>query len=180
MRHFKSIHTAASVGVLLAPLATLAQPQTGSVTTRPLAQQAPALGLPLLAILAVALLAIAVYRLWRANRGPILGLGFVVTMTLLAGIGYALVMVQTITIAGAACGNPTVSAFNAFSQTRLKSACVNPIQIVDIQSPCDGGTECTVSPNAVSCVGSAASDGTECTIGLILGDGNTCELPICP
>jgi hypothetical protein len=175
MRHWRAIDVAAGVGLLVAPLAALAQPETGAVTTSPLPQQAPALGMPLLAILAVALTAITVYRLRRAAAGRIVGLGLVAAMTVLAGIGYA--VMQTITITGADCAKQTVSPFFPLEgETLLTSECPNLIRIVDIQDSCDGSV---VSPNAETGMGSAANDVAECSIGQILANGNTCALPGC-
>lgn len=172
MRYWRSIHVSAAVGFLVTPLAALAQPATGAVTTSPI-QQAPALGMPVLVLLAVALTAITVYRLRRTGGRRILGLGLVAVVTVLAGLVYA--FLPTITISGADCAKQTVSVFDPLvEETLLTSNCANLIQIIDIQITCDEGA---VAPNATG--GIAGDLFAECFIGQILANGNTCALLGC-
>ena len=172
MMHRRSLHVAAAFGVLGVPLAAWADP-TGSVTTSPI-HQAPALGMPVLVLLAVALTAITVYRLRRTGGGRIVGLGLVAAVTLLAGLVYA--FIPMITISGADCAKQTVSVFDPLEEeTLLTSNCPNQIQITNIQLVCD---EDVVSPNAGG--GSAGVDAVaECFIGQVLANGNTCALLGC-
>ena len=173
MMHRRSICVATAAGVLIAPLAVWADP-TGSVTTAPV-HQAPALEMSVLALLAVALTAITVYRLQRRGRRRILGLGVVIGVVALAGLVYA--SFPTITIGGASCAMQTVTAFNpAKSQTVLTSNCPNSIQIVDIHVTCDGGGD-VVAPNA-STEKRAVAVGP-CSVGQILASGESCLLPGC-
>ena len=173
MMRRRSIHVAAAFGVLGVPLPAWADP-TGSVTTGPI-QQAPALGIPVLVLLAVALTAITVYRLRRTGGRRMVGLGLVATVTLLAGIGHAIIPIITIT--GMDCAKQTVSVFDPLAgETLLTSDCPNPIRIVDIQVSCN---EKVVAPGAQTGIGGAANDVVECSIGQVLANGNTCSLPGC-
>jgi hypothetical protein len=172
MMHRRSIHVAAAFGVLVAPLTAWAA-STGSVTTSPI-HQTPALGMPVLVLLAVALTVITVYRLRRTGGERIVGLGLVAAVMLLAGLVYA--FIPTITISGADCAKQTVSVFDPLEEeTLLTSNCPNQIQITDIQLVCD---EDVVVPNAGG--GIAGADAVaECVIGQILANGNTCALLGC-
>lgn len=172
MRCRRSIHVAAAVGMVVAPFAAWADP-SGSVTTTPI-HDTPALGMPVLVLLAVALTVITVYRLQRSAGGRIVGLGLVAAVTLLAGLVYA--FIPTITISGADCTKQTVSVFDPLDEeTLLTSNCPNQIQITDIRLVCDQNV---VLPNAGG--GSAGVDEfAECFIGEVLANGNTCALLGC-
>jgi len=168
-----TIRLAAALGTLSVPLSALAQVTgTGSVTTSPLSP-APALGMPLLLFLAVALAGVTMYRLRRVVTGPIVGLVLVAAVTALAGLGYALSMTTTIPISGADCMKRTTNAFNpAGSPANLMSNCSNMIQILDLQ------VSCIVAPRG-TCPDAPADPAPDCRLGQTLANGDVCRLPSC-
>jgi len=167
------IDVVAACGVLVAPLAALAVP-SGSVTTTPF-HEAPAIGMPVLALLAVALTASAVYRLRRTAGGRVVGVGLVAGVMLLAGLVYA--DLPTITIDGAECMTQTVSVFDPLNdpETLLTSNCTARIQITDIQRMCN---ERLVSPGVQPQVATFDMF-PECFVGQVLSKGETCSLLAC-
>lgn len=149
----------------------LSRKRRGSVTTDPV-HLAPTLGLPLIFLLAVALAAVAVYRLRPAAAGPIAGFVLVAGLTVLAGLGYA--VIPTITISGADCTKQTISVFDPNGPaTTLRSNCPNPIKIVDITSSCDTRDIVFNSQTGTTTLAS-------CEIGQTLANGDACSLPNCP
>jgi len=157
-------HVVAALITLIAPLAVLAQAATnGTVTTAPLAT-APAMGIPVLILLAIVLTGIAAYFLRPLAGRVIAGVGFVAVLTALTGIAYAppsLTMVQ-----GGQCAMQTTQMFDPFAPNTLVSHCQNAIQIVSIQLGMSCETPCVVlSP---------------CSVGQILANGEDCMLPMCP
>ncbi len=165
MMHRRSIHAAAALTTLVAPLAALAQGPTGTVTTDP-AHQAPALGMPLLVVLVIAIAGFAMYRLRRPAVRPIVGLILFAGVAMLAGLGYAGFV--GVTISGGECTQRTVSPFEAVISAELMSQCPNPIQIVAIDLSCPGPFAPT-PPNV-----------PDCSIGQVLFNGDKCSLPACP
>ena len=169
MMRWGSIRIAALSGVLGAPLAAWADP-SGSVTTEPI-QQAPALAMPVLVLLAVALTAITMYRLRHTRGGRIAGVGLIVVV--LAGIGYA--GLPTITIMDADCAKQTVSVFNPLDEeTLLTSDCTNRLRVTDIQKNCELGV---VSPDTGGAP--VVDEFAECFVGEVLAHGDTCALLGC-
>jgi len=171
MMRWRSSHAATILAVLVAPLAAVAQPPTGSVTTVPI-NNAPALGMSLCVVLALALAGIGIYRLRRPVGSRIAAFGLVAAITVLAGLGYAAAP-STITISGADCAKQTVSFFDPRLGATMVSNCTNRIQILDIQASCDG-----TEVNAATDI-NGATNLVGCTVGLILADGESCKLPIC-
>src|SRR5512140_2447482 len=84
----RSLPVTAALATLVAPLAAFAQ-FAGSVTTDPVGQPAPTLGMPLIFLLAVALAGVAGYSLRRGVATPVVALVLVAGVTVLAGLGYA-------------------------------------------------------------------------------------------
>ncbi len=155
-RRVLSVSTALMIAV--SPVA-FGQGLPGSVTTAPFGVGAPALALPLLCVLVVALVALGAYRLRRGGVGATVAL-VVVAMTVLATIAYAVI---DITISGADCLKSTTNTY--FGDPLLISECPNPIRITDLQ--------CSTStlPNVPSFTG--------CTLGQTLNNGDSCVLPFC-
>lgn len=150
-----------ALATLVGPLAAVAHALfTGSVTTVPYVS-APAIGMPLLALLAVALAGGGAYLLRRAGRGAIAKVGFVAALTALAGLAYAN-GTGLITIAGAQCGMQAVNEFDPSTAHTLVSNCPNPIQIVSIQWNCED-----------------PAGPAPCSEGQVLNNGDSCSLPIC-
>jgi hypothetical protein len=172
MMRRRSIHLAAALATLLAPLAALAQGLTGSVTTDPVGQ-APALGMSVIVGLAVAMAGVGIYRLRRTVAGRTAGFVLIAAATVLAGLAYANGTKITITISGADCAKRTVSAFSPDESTKLMSDCPNLIRIVDIQALCD----IHVMPFDSALDTDPVAD---CSVGLTLAHGDACRLPGCP
>jgi apolipoprotein N-acyltransferase len=170
MMRRRSIHLAAGLATLVAPLAALAQIPTGSVTTDPV-QQAPALGMSVIVVLAVAMAGVGVYRLRRTVAGRIVGFVLVAAATVLAGLVYA-VAPATIMISGADCTMRTTNAFDPLEPNMLMSDCSNLIRIVDIQVSCDAGMS---SFNSAPTIAPPA----DCSVGQTLANGGACGLPSC-
>ncbi len=156
---------AVAVASLVAPLTAFAQVRTGTVTTDPV-RQAPALGMPLLVVLVVAIAGFAMYRLRRPSMKPIVGLVLFAAVAMLAGSSDA---GTGVTISGAECTQRTVSPFPAFLSVQLMSQCPNPIQIVAIDLSCGQpgapNTDVPIVP--------------DCTLNQILSNGDRCTLPSC-
>jgi hypothetical protein len=159
-------HVVVALVTLGAPLAAVAQPLPpgGTVTTSPFGGTAPAMGMPLLALLVVVLAGSGVYLLRRTGGGTIAKMGFVAALTAMAGLGYAILVIGvTIPIEGIQCMRQTVQTFDPTAENTLVSRCPNQIQIVSIQVvPCPG-----FDP-----LGS-------CSEGQVLADGDACTLPTC-
>jgi apolipoprotein N-acyltransferase len=169
MMRRRSIHVAAGLATLVAPLAAWAQIPTGSVTTDPV-QQAPALGMSVIVVLAVAMAGVGMYRLRRTVAGRIVGFVLIAAATVLAGLGYA--VVPPLTISGADCTKQTTSAFDPLEPTMLMSDCSNLIRIIDIQVSCAGDMSSLNSAPAIDPV-------ADCSIGQTLANGGACGLPVC-
>ena len=167
MMRRKSRLVAVSLAALLAPVMALGQVPPGSVTTSPV-NQAPAMGAPVLVLLAVVLAGVAVYRLRRAATVVAL----VTAVTLLAALGSAVIMMSNITISGADCVQRTTNPFDPITLTTLTSNCPTMIQIVDIQFDCGLGE---IAPNAPT----SAVPIPSCEVGQTLANGDVCRLPIC-
>jgi hypothetical protein len=158
-------HVVVALATLVAPLAALAQGTDGSVTTAPLAT-APAMGMSLLALLAVVLTGVAAYCLRHAAGRVIAAVGFVAALTALAGLGYAtLPLSMMIMVQGGQCAMQTTQMFNPMNLNTLVSHCPNSIQITSIQQ----GMACTAP-----CVGPSP-----CKVGQVLANNDACDLPAC-
>ena len=153
---------------LVAPLAALAQATDGSVTTVPLAL-APAMGTRVLILLAVVLAGVAAYFLRRASGRVAAVIGFVAVLTGLAGLGYAVPMINMIKVQGSQCGMQTTQMFMPMTPTALKSFCPNAIQIVSIQGAMCYGDSLGPAPVLLA----------PCSVGQVLADGEECLLS-CP
>ncbi len=170
----KSTHRALAFLAASAPTAVLAQ--TGMVTTSPLAQPVPAMGLVALAITIATLAFVAARRL---RLGP--AAASVLALTLLtigAAGGYAGVSTSVI-ISGAECNKPTTEAYALDVPAMLLNQCPNSIQIDAIDASCNycetlPGTACeAVVPQP------PLSSMTLCEAGVVIPAGQTCELPTC-
>jgi hypothetical protein len=165
----RSLPVTAALATLVAPFAALAQ-ATGSVTTDPV-RLAPALGLPLIVLLAVLLAGVAVFRLRRATAGPIARIALIATVTVLAGVGYA--TLTTITISGVDCTKQTVHLYDPTgSPVTLMNDCVTPITIDDITTSCIAGPISPSSPTEPTRL-------PPCEVGQTLPSGADCSLPNC-
>ncbi len=149
---------------IVAALATLAEPAVavidpGTVITVPSAGT-PAIGIPLLLLLALALAGGGLYLLRHATGGVAAKVGCVVTLIALGGLAYA--GIPTITISGAECGMQAVNTFEPTTESQLLNSCPNPIAIISIQFSCND----PAPPNA-------------CRVGKVLFSGESCMLPVC-
>ena len=151
----RAIPAAAVLAMLISPLTAHAV-FMGTVTTEP-AQQAPALTLPLIAVLAIALAAIAAYRLRAA--GTFVGLILLAAVTGLAGIGYATL---GLTVSGGECGKKITQPF--LQGQTLTNECPTGILILAINLDCNGDPPAPSNP---------------CRVGETLASGQTCTLPHC-
>ncbi len=140
--------------------AAFGQGLPGSVTTAPFGAGAPALALPVLCVLVLALAVLGLYRLRRGGTGATVAL-VVVAVTMLATIGYAVI---DITISGTECLQPTTTMYEG--DPLLKSECPNPIRITDLQ--------CSTTPQLPD-----VPSFPECTLGQTLNNGDQCVLPFC-
>ena len=149
---------------LVGPLAAVAHAAvSGSVTTAPVGVAAPAIGMPLLALLTVLLAGGGAYLLRRKAGGAIAKVVFVAALTALAGLAYAFPPgPNLIPVAGAQCGMQTVQTFNPLIENTLVSNCPNAIQILSIQANCEDPP----GPGP-------------CSEGQVLNNGQSCTLPVC-
>jgi len=130
----------------------------GTVTTAPVSVAgAPAMGMPMLAVLAVVLAVGGGYMLRRTRGGAIAKVALIAALTALAGLTYA---TDGVVIEGADCGMQTVHQFVPLHT--LLSNCTNPIRIIDIQLDCQ-----------------ALDPPGDCTVGQVLTNGDSCTLPHC-
>jgi len=153
------LQVAAVSAALVSPLGAFAATQ-GSVTTSPLGAAAPALVMPMLIALAMALIGLGAYRLYSRSAGTAAMLALVAGLGLLAGLAYAdgTVMVQDTN-----CNMETTQPYLSSAVQTLVSLCPNPIRIVAIDPGC-GMPDPPVS---------------HCTVGQILSNGQNCILPSC-
>jgi len=156
------LQVVAGLTTLGGPLAAVAHAEfIGTVTTAPVGVAAPAMGMPLLALLA-ALLAGGGACLLRRTRGRALAkVGFVAALTALAGLAYANGS-TVITIKDAQCGMQAVNPFDPSIPFTLLSNCPNAIRIISIQFNCED-----------------PAGPAPCSEGQILTNGQSCTLPLC-
>jgi len=150
----RSLQIVGAAVALVTPLASFAQ----TVTTSPANQPAPALSMPALLLLAVAMACVAAYTLRKRAIPTVRALVLVVGLTVLVGVAYA--GFKGIELKGTDCNITKVQAFD--SGEPLMNSCPNPIQIIRI--------DCGSSPALVTGV---------CTQGQVLANGDGCDLPIC-
>ncbi len=157
------VFPAVALATLMTPLASVAQPVTGSVTTSPLGA-VPVMGVRVLALLVLMLAGLGAYFLRRAGRGTVAKVACVLVLTALAGLAYAAIPAGlTFTVEGPQCTMQTVQVFDPNELNTLVSHCPNPIAIVSIQVP-----PCmTVDPPG------------PCSVGQVLADNDSCTLPLC-
>ena len=130
MKLRRTLQVAVAVAALVSPLAAFAEP-TGSVTTAPVVQQAPALALPVLVALAIALIGVGTYCLRTRSAGAVAGFALVVGLSVLAALSYATIGVL---IQGADCDMQTIAVETDYravtpslraDEDHLKQAVVN-------------------------------------------------------
>ncbi len=153
----RSFYAAATLATLAESAVAVVDP--GTVTTVPSAGT-PAIGMPLLLLLALALAGGGVYLLRHATGGVAAKVGCVVALIALGGLAYA--GLPPITISGAGCGMQAVNTFDPTTDSQLLNGCPNPIAIVSIQFDCRD----PAPPNA-------------CRVGTVLFTGESCMLPVC-
>jgi hypothetical protein len=159
MRSRRLFQVIVGLATLMGPLAAVAHAEfSGTVTTAPYLG-APAMGMPLLALLAVLLAGFGAYLLRRRRCGVVAKVALAAALTALAGLAYA---TDGVTIEGADCGMRTVHPFIPVGVHILTSNCPNAIQILSITVNCD-------DPNP----------STPCTVGQVLTQGQRCNLPAC-
>ncbi|MFI5399147.1 MAG: hypothetical protein ACHQ9S_26755 [Candidatus Binatia bacterium] len=162
MRLRRSLQVAVAAAVLVSPLAAFAQ-VLGSVTTDRVGQPAPALMMPMLVALAIALIGLGAYSLRARSGRAVAGFALVAGLSLLAGLSYAN---GSVVIQGADCNTRTTHTYpSSFAET-LTSLCPNLIRIVAI--------DCNGAPGAVF-----GDPLPSCTVGQTLTNGEACSLPIC-
>lgn len=159
MRLRRSLQAAVVSAALVSPLPAFAV-FMGSVTTAPVGQPAPALAMPLLIALAIALIGLGAYSLRTRSAGAVAGFALVTGLSLLAGLGYAN---GGIVVQGADCNTQTTLSYPSLYGETLTSLCPNSIRIVAIDPGCEN------SDPPVS----------HCTVGQILTNGQECVLPSC-
>jgi hypothetical protein len=158
MRSQRVFQVIVGLATLIGPLAAVAHAEfSGTVTTAPYLG-APAMGMPLLALLAVLLAGFGAY-LSRRRRGRVVKVALAAALTALAGLAYA---IDGVTIGGADCGMRTVHPFIPVGVHTLISNCPNAIQILSITVNCDD-----------------PAPSTPCTVGQVLTQGQGCSLPAC-
>ena len=163
MRLRRSLQVALAAAALVSPLTAFAQ-VVGSVTTDPAAQPAPALAMPMLVALAIALIGFGAYSLRARSARTVAGFALVAGLSLLAGLSYAN---GSVVIEGADCNTRTIHTYPSSSAETLTSLCPNPIRIVAID-PCNSAPAVAFGDPLPSC-----------TVGQTLTNGEACNLPGC-
>ena len=166
MRLCRSLQVAVSSAALVSPLAAVAQPMTtGSVTTAPVGISAPALAIPTLVALAIALIALGAYSIRTRTAGAVTGFALAAGLSLLASLGYA---TGGVVIQGTDCFAQTIHSYDStLGTTSLTSLCPNPIQIVAIDACA------SIEPDVLG------DPLPFCRVGTILTNGQACTLPGC-
>jgi len=164
-------HKISAIAATLAPAAAFAQ--TGSVTTSPLAQPAPAMSTVMLVLLSVALAVVAIRLLRRAPQGSLAAFALAVVTAVGAAVGYA--TPTDVIVEGSECTEQYTHEYNAnYGPRNLVSACPSPIRIVAIGEPCNG--------NGGESLGGVLDDALPalpCEVGQVLENGDRCHLPDC-
>jgi len=154
---------------LLAPLAAFGGATEGEVVVAPAAtSSAPAVGTPLLALLAVGLFIAAAVVLRRRSPALASGLTAAVAVVMLVTAGYAAFF--AVVISGPDCEEQTAHNYppDAGAQPTLRNDCDNPMVVVEITIRCEEEE----SP--------AQEVPPQCEIGTVLQNaGDECRLPVC-
>ena len=127
-----SLFVGTVVATFLTPLAALA---AGTVTTSPFGAAAPAVGMPMLVLLALALSFGAMYVLRRKAANATVRLAVVATAALLAGIAYA--TMPSVMVSGDQCRMRTTQTWDSGYATMLENQCSNTLLIEAIDPGCD-------------------------------------------
>ena len=172
MRLRRLIPIAGALATLVAPLTAAAQGMMGSVTTAPVGQPAPALGMPLLFLLAVVLAGVGVYRM-RISAPSSIAMVVLAGVIAVAGLGYA--DGTALVIRDANCMMRKTATFPLNSFSHLMSECSNPIMIVALDYTCASGD---VAANTV-CPSGIVDMLPTCQVGQVLALNESCELPNC-
>lgn len=161
-------HRIAAVAATLVPAAAFAQ--TGSVTTSPLAQPAPALSTVMLVLLSVTLAVVAFRLLRRAPQGSLAAFALAAVTAVGAAVGYA--TPPDVIVADDECTTEFTHDYDADSGPRnLVSACPKPIRIVALAEPC--------TDESLGGVANEVLSASPCQVGEILTNGDRCRLPNC-
>jgi hypothetical protein len=165
----------------LVALPVVASAQGGSVTTSPLAQAAPVLGLPALLAAALILALVGARFLRLAPRG-LAGLALAAATTVFVGVGYAVVPSQVV-VDGDECRMETTHPYSPNTyMVVLRSECPNPIEIDAIAPNCNDCSGEDIGGPASVCteVPPTIQNGlSTCQPGQILPPGGECYLPTC-
>lgn len=169
MRLRRSVQVAVAWAALVSPLAAFAQiTTTGTVTTAPVGQPAPALAMPMLIALGIALIGFGAYSVRTRSAKAVTGFAVVAGLSLLVGLGYA---TDGVVIQGADCNTQTMHSYDStYGTSPLTSLCPNLIQIVAIDA-------CSSIERDV--LGDPPPAPPFCRVGKILTNGEVCTLPGC-
>jgi hypothetical protein len=158
---------ALGVLALAGPSAAFAQP-SGVVVTGPLAVGAPALGWPVLAVLALALATGALLMLRRVPQSGARAIA-VLGLVLAAASGRAAVL--SVIIEGDECNRVNQETYSPTREILLQNQCANSVRILDLE------LDCSEFDRAQQ--GSEAAPPPPCEVGLIIPAGDSCALPTC-
>jgi hypothetical protein len=151
--------------VVAGPSAASAQ-ISASVTTGPLAVGAPALGWPVLVVLAVVLASAAILMLRRVPRS---GARVVAVLALVLAAAAGRAAVLSVIVSGDECGRVSEEAYSPENEIILENQCPNSVRILDLQLSCSDAHGGEASQAGIPA----------CEIGLVVPAGESCELPIC-
>lgn len=160
----KLVGVGSAVALLGVPFSVMAQ----TVTTGPLGAEAPAIGLPMLVLLALALGGAAMFVLRRSSAKSMAAGAMVAVLGVAAGLVYATSAI--VEVSGTECEMVTVQAFSTDVNTNLKNSCPNPIRIISIDVSC---TDRDVFGE------SSATPPAPCSEGQVLTTNQYCRLPRC-
>jgi len=163
MKLRESLFVATVVTTLLTPLAALA----GTITTSPLGAAAPAIGMPMLVLLALVLSVGAVYVLRRKAASATARLAGMAAVIIVAGIAYA---TTNVVVSGAQCTMRTTQMWNAIYPKMLENQCSNALLLEVIDPDCNFLT---------GSAGAPLDSFPSCVMGQTLAAGAICHLPIC-
>jgi apolipoprotein N-acyltransferase len=157
---------------VVAPLAALAQ-FPGTVITSPLGAAAPAVGMPMLVLLALALSVGAVYVLRRKAASTTARLALVAAAIIVASIAYATIPMPSVVVSGEQCAMRTTQTWNAATPTELDNQCSNALLIEAI------ATQCPEEDGTMGTAGGKVDALPSCVPGQTLAAGAACDLPVC-
>lgn len=154
------LRTSSYLGTMFIALVGPGTAVAQTVTTAPFGH-APAIGLPAMVLVALALGVGAVYLL--RHRSPSVRLVAVAAAMMLASIAYATVSVE---VSGPECDVRTTHTWNPLTSTSLDNQCSNALLIVALELDCISGT-------------GMSSTIPDCVVGATLEAGASCALPLC-